>query len=149
MSGWHSSSRPTSVLLSGAVSWVAMSACPRPSLIGAPIEQRFWNLWALLIAFASSSIDRKERRGKQKPKSRPDWHCCACCGPLFDYKLAHVSFQTLFWSMDHLVKVSVKNWYTFLLQKTSGSISGSIAYCERCGPSHVYYILFVEAGEVG
>jgi len=51
--------------------------------------------------------------------------------------------------MDHLVKVSVKNWYTFLLQKTSGSISGSIAYCERCGPSHVYYILFVEAGEVG
>jgi hypothetical protein len=39
-------------------------------------------------------------------------------GPLFDYKLDHISFQTLFWSMDHLVKISHKNWSTFLLQKT-------------------------------
>src|SRR2546426_3098790 len=119
MSGWHSSSRPTSVLLSGAVSWAAMSACPLHCLIDSPIEQRFWNLLELLIAFASSSTDRKERRGKQFPKSRSDWHFCACCGPLFDYKLAHVSFQKLFLSMDHLVKVSLKNWYTFLLQKTA------------------------------
>src|SRR5207247_5425978 len=97
----------------------AMSACPLHCLIDSPIAQRFWNLLELLIAFASSSTDRKERRGKQFPKSRSDWHFCACCGPLFDYKLAHVSFQTLFLSMDHLVKVSLKNWYTFLLQKTS------------------------------
>src|SRR5206468_5408467 len=29
-------------------------------------------------------------------------------------RMSHVSFQTLFCSMDHLVKVSLKNWYTFL-----------------------------------
>jgi len=40
-------------------------------------------------------------------------------GPLFDYKLDHVSFQKLFWSIDHLVKISHKNWSTFLLQKTA------------------------------
>jgi hypothetical protein len=51
-----------------------------------------------------------------------DWHFCACCGPLFDYKLAHVSFQMLFLLMDHLVKVSLKNWYTFLLQKTPATL---------------------------
>ena len=39
-------------------------------------------------------------------------------GPLFDDKLDHISFQKLFWSINHLVKVSHKNWSTFLLQKT-------------------------------
>ncbi len=40
-------------------------------------------------------------------------------GPLFDDKLDHISFQKLFWSINHLVKVSHKNWSTFLLQKTN------------------------------
>src|SRR2546426_8579383 len=122
MSGWRSSLQPTSVLLSGVVSWVAMSACQLLCLIGSLIAQRFWNLSALLIAFASSSTDRKGRREKDQPKSMLDGSLCAQCGPLFDYKLDHISFQKLFWSMDHLVKISHKNWSTFLLQKTLSAV---------------------------
>src|SRR5439155_10159303 len=49
------------------------------------------------------------------------------------YKLAHVSFQTLFLSMDHLVKVSLKNWYTFLLQKTAVATDGDQPCPTRAG----------------
>ena len=128
MSGWLSSSRPICASLSGVVLWAAMSACQQRCWIGLPIAQRFSNLSELLIAFASSSTDRKERREKRQSKSMFDRHLCARGGPLFDYKLAHVSVQKLFWSIVHLVKLSRKNWSTFPLQKT-GVVCLSISSC--------------------
>jgi hypothetical protein len=53
-------------------------------------------------------------------------------GPLFDYKLDHISFQTLFWSMDLLVKISHKNWSTFLLQKTANASEGLLRSRSGC-----------------
>src|SRR6266700_2641892 len=139
MSGWRSSLQPTCVLLNGAVSWPVMSACPLLCLMGSLIEQRFWNLSELLIAFASNCTDRQGRRGKYKPKKMLDWSLYASCGPLFDDKLDHVSFQKLFWSIDHLVKISHKNWSTFLLQKTAVGCPGRrrprTVYCRPGIPS--------------
>ncbi len=83
MSGWRSSSQPTCVLLSGVVSWAAMSVCPLLCLIGSLIEQRFSNLSALLIAFVSSSTDRKERREKYPPQSMLDGSLCGKSWPTF------------------------------------------------------------------
>src|SRR6266702_4662028 len=83
MNGWLSSSPPICASRSGVVSWAVMSACQQPCWIGSLIARRFSNLLELLIAFASSSTDRKERRRKHNPKSRSDGPLCVRCGSRF------------------------------------------------------------------
>src|SRR6266516_7549300 len=103
-----------------------MSVCQRRFWIDSPTARRFSNLLELLTAFASNSTDRKERRGKRTLKRMFEGPLCVRCGPLFDYKLAQVSFQKLFLSISPLIRISRKNWPIIPLQK-SGSLTGAWA----------------------